>query len=121
MHYMRTLDWDFVLYNCFISGTERDFIYYDHFRGLFVNYWIWWIRKVVLETRDILYSNDKKKGRYVHNFMLASQYKSGENTETHIHIVSSWLQVIYILWIFYVSILSICHRFIDSSIFGSDS
>ena len=37
---MRTLDWDFVLYNCFISGTERDFIYYDHFRGLFVNYWI---------------------------------------------------------------------------------
>ena len=30
---------------------------------------------------------------------------------------ASWLQLIYILWVFYVRILSIFHNFIDSSIF----
>ena len=36
--------------------------------------------------------------------MSASQYKSGENTEMYVHIVNS--------------ILSICQKFVDSSIYG---
>ena len=50
--------------------------------------------------------------------MSASQYKSGENTEMYIRIASSLLQLIYILWVFYVRILYICHNLIDSSIYG---
>ena len=58
----------------------------------------------------------RKKGIYINDSMSASQYRSVENTETCVHIFASWLQLIYILWVFYVSILSICHKFIDSSI-----
>ena len=36
----------------------------------------------------------------------------------YVHIVDSWLQLIYIWWGFYVRMLSICQRFIDSSISG---
>ena len=50
--------------------------------------------------------------------MSDSQYKSGENTEIYFHIVASLLHLIYILWVFYVRILYICHKFIDSSISG---
>ena len=36
----------------------------------------------------------------------------------YVHTVTSWLQLTYILWVFYVIILSICHKFIESSIYG---
>ena len=36
----------------------------------------------------------------------------------YVHIVDSWLKLIYTFWVFYVIILSICHKFIDSSIYG---
>ena len=36
----------------------------------------------------------------------------------YVRILSSWLQLVYILWLFYVSIFSICHKFIDSIISG---
>ena len=34
----------------------------------------------------------------------------------YVHIFASWLQLIYILWVFYVRILSICHKLIGSII-----
>ena len=58
------------------------------------------------------------KGRYISCYMSDSQYISGGNIEIYVHIVASWLQLIYILWVFYVRILSICHKFIESSISG---
>ena len=36
----------------------------------------------------------------------------------YVHIVVLLLQLIHILWVFYVSNLSICHKFTDSSIYG---
>ena len=36
----------------------------------------------------------------------------------YVHIFTLWIQLIYILWVFNVIILSICHNFIDSSISG---
>ena len=71
----------------------------------------------MLEIRDIFLFKQWKRGRYIRSFMSASLYKSGENTEMYAHIVSSWLQLIYIFWVFYIRILSICHKFIDSNIY----
>ena len=51
--------------------------------------------------------------------MSDSQYKSGEKTEIYVHIVASRMQLICILWAFYVIILSICNKFIDLSISGA--
>ena len=59
-----------------------------------------------------------KKGWYIRCYVSASQYKSVENTDMYVRIVASWLQFIYILWVFYVIILSIFHHFIGSSISG---
>ena len=36
----------------------------------------------------------------------------------YVHIIDSLFQLIYILWVFYVRMLSICHKFIDPSISG---
>ena len=71
----------------------------------------------MFETRDIFIST-MRKVIYICQYMSASQYKSGENANKYVHVVSSWLQLIYILWVFNVIILSICHKFIDSSISG---
>ena len=59
-----------------------------------------------------------KKEIYIRIYVSASQYKSGENTDMYVRIVASWLHLIYILWVFYVRILSICHNLNDSSISG---
>ena len=37
---MRSLDVEVVLKKYFISGPERNLIYYDNFKGIFLNDWV---------------------------------------------------------------------------------
>ena len=64
-------------------------------KGVFVNYLIWWIRKVMLETLNFLFQW-WKKGRYFPHYMSDSRYKSGENTDIFVHIITYRLHYIYI-------------------------
>ena len=117
INYLTSIDGEVVLSNCGITGTENYFIDYDRFWGIFVNNWIWWIRRVLLETWDVLISSITERNKYSSFYVIFaenSQYKSVENIEIYVHFVASWLQLIYILWVFYVSIFSICHNFIIS-------
>ena len=98
-------DLKYILFSKYLLRVHKSNIKFDASEKL---YW---------KDRIFLFQQ-QNKGRYIWHSMSASQYKSGENTEIYVHIVASWLQFIYILWIFYVIILSICHKFIDSSISG---
>ena len=60
----------------------------------------------------------KERKIYICHSMPYSQYKSEENTENYVHIFASLFKLMYILLVFYIIILSICHKFIDFSISG---
>ena len=76
------------------------------------------VSEKLCQKHGIFFFQHQNKGRYIRCYMSASKIKPRENTEMYVHIVASWLQLVYIWWVFYVRMLSICHKFIDSNISG---
>ena len=59
-----------------------------------------------------------KKVRYIRNSLRDSQYKSEENTELYVHIVTSWLHLIYItcgcyMWGFFFVTISLIPEYME--------
>ena len=113
--------WKFSLYSLTFMILPLPLSYFisvdlTFFLGTFVKKGIDVSEKLYWKHKKFLFQQ-WKKGRYICQYMSDSQYKSRENTKMYVYIVASWLQLIYILWVFYVRILSICHNSINASIY----
>ena len=72
--------------------------------------------KLCGKPRYFYFNNERKEDIFF--VICQNQNIIQEKYKMNVHIVASWIQLIYILWVFYVRMLSICHKFIDSSIYG---